>query len=94
MIFHQNVTYFRGTICAPKILLLNAGEIGPWRNRPLEKSAPKRLGPISPEKSAPVADFSGEIGPNRNFGEIVPIVKFYIYRCCFLKKYSLHLGFI
>ena len=63
------------------IHLENAGEIGPWRNRPLEKSAP-------------VADFSGEIGPNRNFGEIVPIVKFYIYRCCFFRKYSLHLGFI
>ena len=62
--------------------------------RMLEKSAPKRLGPISPEKSAPRTDFSREIGPNRNFGEIVPIVKFYIYRCCFFRKYSLHLDFI
>ena len=41
-----------------------------------EKSAP---GEIGPQKLG--ADFSGEIGPNRNFGEIVPIVKFYIYRC-------------
>ena len=57
------------------------GMKGVRRNRPLEKSAHKRLGPISPEKSAPGANFSGEIGPNRNFGEIVPIVKFYIYRC-------------
>ena len=34
--------------------MMVSGEIGPWRNRPLEKSAPKRLGPISPEKSAPI----------------------------------------
>ena len=60
-----------------------------WRNRPLEKSAPREIGP-----KMLGADFSGEIGPNRNFGEIVPIVKFYIYRCCFFRKYSLHLGFI
>ena len=55
----------------------------------LEKSAPREIGP-----KMLGADFSGEIGPNRNFGEIVPIVKFYIYRCCFFRKYSLHLGFI
>ena len=39
----------------------------------------KVSGEIGPQTLG--ADFSGEIGPNRNFGEIVPIVKFYIYRC-------------